>query len=26
MTPYGKRVGGNIARKIPAGVLDNTAK
>ena len=26
MTPHGKRVGGNIARKIPAGVLDNTAK
>ena len=24
MTPHGKRVGGNIARKIPDGVLDNT--
>jgi hypothetical protein len=26
MTPYGKRVGWNIARKVPAGLLDNVAK
>ncbi|HWS15742.1 MAG TPA: GNA1162 family protein [Candidatus Methylomirabilis sp.] len=26
MTPYGKRVGGNIARKLPTGVLDNTSR
>jgi len=26
MTPHGKRVGGNIARKIPMGVLDNTSR
>jgi hypothetical protein len=25
MTPHGKRVGGNIARKLPIGVLDNTS-
>ena len=26
MTPQGKRVGGNIARKLPTGVLDNAVK
>ena len=26
MTPYGKRVGGNIARKLPAGVLDKMVR
>ena len=26
MTPQGRRVGWNIARKLPAGVLDNTSK
>jgi len=26
MTPQGRRVGENIARKIPAGVLDNIVK
>jgi len=26
MTPHGKRVGENIARKLPVGVLDNIAK
>jgi hypothetical protein len=26
MTPQGKRVGENIARKVPAGVLDNTTR
>jgi len=26
MTPQGRRLGGNIARKLPEGVLDNTSK
>ncbi len=26
MTPQGRRIGGNIARKLPAGVLDNTSR
>jgi hypothetical protein len=26
MTPYGRRVGGNIAGKLPAGALDNAAR